>query len=369
MGAQAVLAATWVDRTPFGDARTEAKVVHPVVMARFARGLLRLDATLNLEAATMRGGELAPGVWGEGFNDRRHPHTVAHELMVSVGTERWSLSAGKGFVPFGSDDPMSRAALRYPVNHHWSQVLERAVTAAALRIGPAVVEGALFNGDEPERPGQWPAWERFGDSWAARVTLVPARGIEAQISAADAASPEHRPGAGPEHRKWSASVRAVVPRGRSRVTALVEWGRDSELDGFFRYHTALAEAGIARGPARGWARLERTERPEEQRVFGDPFRSVRPHLDNTILGITRWNTVTVGAARTWTWRGVVRIEPLAEATYARVTNVTGVVQTPEALFGRNHLWTASVGLRIGAGAPMHRMGRYGVLADREHIHE
>jgi len=370
VGAQAVLAVTWADRTPFGDARTEAKVVHPVVMARFARGPFRLDATLNLEAATMRGGELALGVWGEGFNDRRHPHTVAHELIVSVGTRRWSVSVGKGFVPFGSDDPMSRPALRYPVNHHWSQLLERAVTAAGVRVGPAALEAALFNGDEPERPGQWPAWDRFGDSWSARLTLFPAPGLEAQVSTADVASPEHRPGAGPEHRKWSVSLRAELPRGRSRVTSLVEWGRDAELDGFFRYYTALAEAQLERGPARAWTRLERTDRPEEQRVFGDPFRSVRPHFDNSILGISRWNTVTVGAARTWTWRRAVRLEPLAEVTFARVTNVTGVVQTPEALFGRNQLWTASVGLRIGAGAPIHRMGRYGVLANQDlHGHE
>jgi hypothetical protein len=358
-----VAVATWAERTPFGGSRTEAKVVHPVVMARLARGPLRLDATLNLEAATMRSGELAPGVWGEGFNDRRHPHTVWHELVVSLGTRRWSVSGGKGFVPFGSDDPMSRPVLRYPVNHHWSQVLERAVAAVGIRVGPAALEAALFNGDEPERPGQWPAWDRFGDSWAARLTLFPARGFEAQVSTADVASPEHRPGAGPEHRKWSGSLRAEAPLGRSRLTSLVEWGRDAELDGFFTYHTALAEAAIERGTGRAWVRLERTERPEEERVFGDPFRSVRPHLDNSILGISRWSTATVGAARAWTWRRAVRLEPLLEVTYARVTNVTGVVQTPQTLFGRNHLWTASVALRIGAGAPMHRMGRYGVVAD------
>ena len=33
-----------------------------------------------------------------------------------------SLSAGKGFAPFGTDDPMSRPIFRYPVNHHLAQI-------------------------------------------------------------------------------------------------------------------------------------------------------------------------------------------------------------------------------------------------------
>lgn len=85
------------------------------------------------------------------------------------------LAAGKGFVPFGTDDPMSRPVVRFPVNHHLSQVLERAVALAGVRAGPVTVEGSLFNGDEPASPGSWPAWDRFGDSWAARLTLSPLR--------------------------------------------------------------------------------------------------------------------------------------------------------------------------------------------------
>ena len=89
-------------------------------------------------------GELAPGMWGEGFVDRRHPHTYLHELVLAAddllgaadGATRISLSAGKGFAPFGTDDPMVRPFLRYPVNHHLAQILERAVAIAA-RAGRA----------------------------------------------------------------------------------------------------------------------------------------------------------------------------------------------------------------------------------------
>src|SRR2546426_6549297 len=40
-------------------------------------------------------------------------------------------------------------------------------------------------------------------------------------------------------------------------------------------------------------RFERTERPEDMRTL-DPFRSVRPHLDNSILGTSRWSIHTLG---------------------------------------------------------------------------
>ena len=40
---------------------------------------------------------------------------------------------------------------------------------AGVRVGPVLAEGSFFDGDEPERPDQWPlikkdsVW-RFGDS-------------------------------------------------------------------------------------------------------------------------------------------------------------------------------------------------------------
>ena len=44
----------------------------------------------------------------------------------------FSLSAGKGFAPYGTDDPMSRRMVKFPANHHLSQLLERWVAAAAV---------------------------------------------------------------------------------------------------------------------------------------------------------------------------------------------------------------------------------------------
>jgi len=134
-GVQATPLLTRADPVPGGGSSAELRVVAPLLYgtASLAGGRIMLHAMLDGEGWTMAGGELATGNWGEGFIDRRHPHTWAHELIATAGGRHWSVSAGKGFAPFGSDDPMSRPAVVYPVNHHWSQVLERAVAIGAVR--------------------------------------------------------------------------------------------------------------------------------------------------------------------------------------------------------------------------------------------
>ena len=102
---------------------------------------------------------------------------------------------------------MVRPVVRYPVNHHLAQILERAVVIAGIAGGPVVLEAGLFNGDEPEHPGQWPNVSRFGDSWSGRLTVLPIRELELQGSYAHVHSPEHRPGAGTDQHKWSVSGR------------------------------------------------------------------------------------------------------------------------------------------------------------------
>ncbi len=327
-------------------------------------------ATINLEGATLADGELAPGNWGEGFVDRRHPHTWVHELMGVAATgdvvsgRPWavSIAGGKGFVPFGTDDPMSRPPLRYPVNHHLAQILERAVLAAGGRLGPAVLELSLFNGDEPERPSSWPNWSRFGDSWAARLTVEPALGLEVQASYADVASPEHRGGAGPAQEKWSASLRWAGRAGSGEGYALAEWARSDEVEGIFTYESLLAEAEWRAGRLRPYLRVERTERPEEERT-DPPFRSARPHLDNSILGITRWTGATGGIGVTALRRGGFTLEPLVEASWARVESVAGGLFDPVDWYGDDRLWsfTTAVAIRWGAADARHRMGRQGAV--------
>ncbi len=343
-------------------------------MARRRLGLL---ATLNLEGATLDRGELTPGAWGEGFVDRRHPHTYVHELLLTAGDllgdadglTRISLSAGKGFAPFGTDDPMGRPVLRYPVNHHLAQILERAVAIAALRRGAVSGEFGLFNGDEPERPGQWPRiGGRFGDSWAARLTVVPAAGLELQGSRAQVHSPEHRPGAGTDQQKWSLSARWTGTVERRPAYAMVEWARTSEAGGFFGFSSFLAEGAWSPGGHRLHYRFERTERPEEQRVSA--FRSLRPHLENSILGITRWTVHTAGYSAPRLEQAGFAIQPVAEISRGRIAKVGGGLFDPRQFYGKEGFWSLTLGVRAGFGGGVHRMGRYGAaMSDgRSHRH-
>jgi hypothetical protein len=366
--AQAVPAFFHADPVAGGGTRSEIKLVQPVVMAHV--GLphrLSLLGTLDFEGLTMPGGELAPGSWGEGFVDRRHPHTYVHELLLSGddllrgvdGPGDLSLTIGKGFAPFGTDDPMSRPLLRYPVNHHLAQILERTVGIAAYRAGPVTVEAALFNGDEPERPGQWPNISRFGDSWSGRLTLAPAPGLELQGSLARVASPEHRPGSGTPQRKYSLSGRLERRIHALPVYGLVEWERTSEAGGSVRLNSFLAETEVRPGANRLAYRFERTSRPEEIRAF-DPFRTERPHLENNILAITRWTVHTISFAREM---GPIaqrlRVTPFLELSAGRITRIKGVIFDPASFYGGTHFWALTLGARIGLGGTMPRMGRYG----------
>ena len=372
-GGQAVAVATRADPVPGGGSLSEVRVVRPMLhLEAGGPGRLRLRATLDLEGATIPQGELTPGAWGEGFVDRRHPHTYVHELLLTAGDLFGprdgpldvSLTAGKGFAPFGTDDPMMRPALRYPVNHHLAQILERAVVIAAVGTGGVVAEAGLFNGDEPERPGQWPRIRgRFGDSWAVRLTGVPAAGIELQGSHARVHSPEHRAGQGPDQAMWSVSARwSRLVKGMP-ADGLVEWARTSEAEGFFVFHTLLAEGAWSPGRHRLHYRFERTERPEEERVGA--FRTLRPHLEDAILGITRWTIHTLGYAIDAGEAAGVRIRPLVELSAGSVAEVGGGVFDIEDRYGRSGVWTLSVGVRLAAGGAMPRMGRYGIAEGRE----
>jgi hypothetical protein len=372
--AQAVPALTSAAPVPRGGALTEFRVVQPMAMGTVAvGGPWRGRATLDFEGLTMPGGELAPGTWGEGFFDRRHPHTYVHELVAwhrdlfGTAARGWAagLTAGKGFVPFGTDDPMVRPFLRYPVNHHWSQVLERAMVAGGVRVGRVALEGALFNGDEPESPGQWPNLARFGDSWAVRGFWWPAAGLELQGSYARVQSPEHRPGAGPESRKGSVSARWEREVRGVNTYALAEWAGTTEADGAFRYATGLVEAAGTVGAHRLSYRFERTSRPEEERET-DLFRAPRPHLDDNIVGRTRWTLHTVQYAyRVGLAGGRAGAVPFVEVTVGGVAEAGDGLFDPVSFYGSTRVRTLTAGVRLDVGGPMRRMGRYGVIEARD----
>jgi len=372
---QGIPSTTSVNPVPGGGSLTEVRLVQPVLMLQAAAlaDHLTFTGTANLEGLTIPNGELLPGGWGEGFYDRRHPHTYAHELLVTGqdllrGTGlplRLSLSAGKGFAPFGSDDPMSRPVFRYPVNHHLAQILERAVGIVGIRAGPVVLEGGLFNGDEPTGPGSWPRLSRFGDSWSARLTLLPAAGLELSASRAKVHSPESPSGAGPDDWKWHAAARLDRRVLGGRLYALTEWARTSEANGFFVLRSLLAEASFDVGGHRPYYRFEQSDRPEDERTT-DPFRAVRPHLENSIVGITRFTLHTLGYGYGWpAARGRLEIRPFVEGTLGHMRSVGGGIFQPGVFYGKSSLASVALGVRLSWRMAGHRMGRYGRLLDEE----
>ena len=364
--AQVAALVTRVDPAMAGRAHTEGYLAQPVIMGHGSvfRGALAGVLTLDFEGWTLERGQLTPGAYGEGYADRRHPHTYLHEaLLIGSGAFRGtgvSLAIGKGFVPFGTDDPMMRPFVGYPVNHHLAQILERYVAIGAVRRSRFSFEAGLFNGDEPRSAGAPPNADRFGDSWAARATVAATRDIEVQGSYAFVTSPEIAEGAGLDQRKWSAAARFDRASGRLR-SALIEWARTDALIGNLRansFTSVLGEASLAVRSFTISGRYENTTRPEEQRLL-DPFRTSRNPTDLGIIGITRWQigTAAVSWARTL---GPFDVAPFAEAAYARPSEeLKPTAFVPLEFYGADSIWSVSLGARIGVGPMQHRMGRYG----------
>jgi hypothetical protein len=367
IGAHVVPLVTHVSPILNGESRSEAYLTQPTLLAMASAlgGALRLNAAVSLEGLTLDRGELGAGAHGEGYVDRRHPHTYLHELVVSAqhraGNVAGSLSAGRGFVPFGTDDPMMRPFVKFPVNHHLGQILERLVVVGGLRVGAVLAEGASFGGNEPTDAEDVGSLDRFGDSWSARLTVYPVRGVEIQASRAWVTSPEIRIGGGWDQRKWSASVRYDRDHARGAIRGLVEWNRTTQVDRgtrVFSFGSVLAEAELEVDGWRPAIRLERVERPEEQRL-SDPFRTPWPHGGGHVLGITQWHIAGARIERSIS-AGALRIAPFVEGSISHVTETADGLFDPSEFYGANTLWTFNVGARVRAGWHPSRMGRYGV---------
>ncbi len=379
LGVMAIGGVTSADPALLERRFTEGYLTQPNLMGAASRGWLRGTATLNFEGYTLRRGELNAGMYGEGYVDRRHPHTLVHEVMLAAVTPaertwRASLAVGKGFTPYGTDDPMMRPFMKYPANHHHAQVIERVQAVGAVQLRRAsrhiTLEQAWFNGDEPVSPFAAPRWQRVGDSHSTRLTVAPTASLEWQASRAFVRSPGITQGGAFDHRQLSTSLRyTATSPARPWRYALVEFARTDE--GFGRRRAFRFESVLAEGAAswRGWslaARAERTERPEHERLL-DLFRSSAGHIDFQIIGVTRWTIGTVQvAAPVWSLGGV-RLRPFAEVASALAeARRTPAVFIPAEFYGAARQWSVTLGARLHVGSMRERMGRYGVL-DPAHI--
>ena len=368
VGAQATGLATRESPAIAGRDLTEGYLTQPLVMAQLGlwNGALALKSMIDFEGLTLKRGELNAGIVGEGYIDRRHPHTYLHELVATAkhefGGTAVSLTAGKGFAPFGTDDPMSRPFEKYPINHHLAQILERAVGIGAVRTGRVIVEGGLFNGDDPESAGDNPNRARYWDSWSARATVLPFSQGEIQASYARVKSPEVAAGGGADQRKQSASIR--LEDAQHSGYGLLEWAHTGEELGGTKtlgFTTVLAETSAKYEAVSGAIRLERTERPDEARL-SDPFRTA-PASDRNVLGRSRWTILTVRAAASLHPLAGLSLEPFAEVARIHVAeDRTPAAFNPRQFYGSNRIWSMSVGAKLSFGMAHMRMGRYGAAS-------
>src|SRR6266566_3793046 len=375
VGAQAIGVVTRESPAIQGRALTEGYLTQPAIMIELHpwNELLSLKGTLNLEGATLKRGELNAGITGEGYIDRRHPHTYLHELVLtsakrfgSEGVSGASITLGKGFAPFGTDDPMARPFEKYPINHHLAQILERAVAIGALRTGPWIMEAAAFNGDEPTSPGDVPNRTRYWDSWSGRITFVPWPQGEFQASYARVKSPENATGGGADQRKQSGSIR--LEDAQHSGYALLEWARTGEYVGSarsFTFTSLLAETWARYDRLNAALRIERTERPDEQRLV-DEFRAPVPASDLSIAGRSRWTIITARLGASLLKSRALTIEPFAEIARARVSpTLRPSGFDPRQFYGSSRIWSVSLGAKLAFGMPHMRMGRYGVAIAQE----
>jgi len=327
-----------------------------------------LRTTLNFEAWTQRGGELTYGGWGEGFIDKRHPHTLLHELMLSVNVfrsdgMRASVSAGKGFTPYGTDDPMSRPVLKYPTNHHLSQIVERWTLNGVLATESWSFEAGVFSGNEPTGPYDLGNTDAFGRSWSARVTRrfgSPIAGSRAwEVSASAGRVMERQHDAVTRTILLNAALRHEQAYPFGRLYALAEFSVSEPGSGDGHY-AAVLEGSLRRGDAQPYFRVERATRPEyERNGTADTRGFFRYDHHAEATGASRWTIVSAGLGWTAT-RLPVSVRPYAEAQYHAVSRHRGTLD-PARLYGRSRFWAFSAGFRIFVGGDPMRMGAYGVL--------
>ncbi|HXW98054.1 MAG TPA: hypothetical protein VEI47_10765, partial [Gemmatimonadales bacterium] len=128
-------------------------------------------------------------------------------------------------------------------------------------------------------------------------------------------------------------------------------------------HSLLGETSFEKGRHQPYYRFERSDRPEDIRTT-DPFRSLRPHLENSIIGITRFTLHTFGYSYALqAASGRLAVRPYAEGTLGRMESVGGGIFSPANFYGKETVAAVSIGIRVEWRMAGHRMGRYGGLLE------
>ena len=334
-----------------------------------------LRTTLNFEGITQPNGELTFGGWGEGFLDKRHPHTLLHEFMLSANLWGFaggdlSISAGKGFAPYGTDDPMSRPIVKYPTNHHLSQILERWTVNGAYVNRNWSLEAAVFGGGEPEGPYDFSNIKSFGDSWSARVGKRFGSGYgpmaETELSGSYGRVREVHHEEEVITNLYNGALRHERAYAFGTLYGLIEGSvsRPQEGGGYF---SVLGETQLRLRGHQPYYRLEYATRPEYEREGAPGTQDFfRYDHDSHAIGATRWVINTVGYGYQLTGYPV-SARPFIELQHSSVKAERGGIE-PVDLFGKSSFWGLTAGFRIFLGGDPMRMGSYGVLDPMTSMH-
>ncbi|HEX6746731.1 MAG TPA: hypothetical protein VF092_05495 [Longimicrobium sp.] len=375
--AQAFAMTTWAAPrdadNPLHD--TESYLTQPAAMVNVLSpgATVALRTTLNFEALTQPQGEIAFGGWGEGFIDRRHPHTFLHEAVLSlnlwdVGGGALSFSAGKGFAPYGTDDPMSRPVAKYPTNHHLSQILERWLVMGQYLRGPWSVEASVFGGQEPDGPWDLGNLSSFGNSFSGRVMRrFGGTGTTApwELSASFGSVAEEHAGTTERTRLYNGSIRHSGAHSFGGIYAMAEASVSDPGDGD-GFWSVLGETQVRIARHRPYYRIELATRPEylrEDVVGTEGF--FRYDHDAHPVGASRWLISSLGYEFDLSGGGVAT-RPFVEVQHNRVSRERGPV--PAALLDGENFWSVSAGFRLFFGGGPMRMGSYGALDDMTLMH-
>ena len=247
---------------------------------------------------------------------------------------------------------MVRPFEKYPVNHHLAQVLERVVAVGAVRGSGDRRGGERSTATSRSARRRRPTFDRFGDSWSSRLTLLPLAGVELSGSIARVDSPEMRSGA------WTRSAqgerRRAVQSRRRRTRGATRWSngrtRTSSIaaSGSRRCRSVLVEgaycrAGVIVARARSSAPIVRRKSDWPIHFARRARRSISRNL-----GVSRWTTVTLIVSRACGARPASFRRDRSSRSRASVRRreTRRVSSIRSFRYGADRMWMISAGVRL-----------------------
>jgi hypothetical protein len=319
-------------------------------------GAVMLRTMLSLEPATITDRrypelfQIGETAFGQAIVDGQHPHNLFMEIGVQYAHPTGNAVLNLYYAPVGDPAlgptayPHRASAAELPqatLGHHYQDSTHIAynVATAELAWQRFHIEAGGFYGREPGE-NRWNIGFGPMDSWTSRLTWLPARDWQAQISTARL---HHLEAIGPgDEERTTASVEYAS----AERAASVIWGRDYKTAGHYAVNAITAEAVFPF--ARRNILTGRVEWSQRDELFaGQPAlqSALPPWFD--ILACTAGYTRSIAR-----WH---------DADLALGANVTAyaIEDTNDSAFARNtisnlygaHPWGVSAFLRVRLKAP------------------